>query len=221
MGLDCASKLDLTSAYKIYMRRDANQRPHYFAFGKNFYPKKAIRECGVAAMAGFVARGEVHPSGDSTTDYSDILAYLNEQIRTNKVRDILYDPAQATMLVQESEKFAMRKDLFVECRQLAVNLTPGIRELQEAVADGRFHTHCSTLLWTMRNLRCANRGMNFLQPIRLDRDHKIDSVVAVIMAMRSTALAPIGETTTTTAYRGLYHHAAIARQEGRPFSCRI
>lgn len=214
VGLDISSVLDLSSVYRVYMRRDEHKRPVFYAFGRNFLPAKRIQNPGVAAVTSFAARGEVVACGDSSIRQDDIEKYLLEDvIAKNKVRRVLYDPFQAAMLIGHVTEKTGKQDLCVETRQLGMVLTAGIKEMQAAVADGRFKTNDSCLLWCMRNLRCRTIGMNFLSPVRPDqRDRKIDSAVAVIMAFRDIALLPLDE----SGPKSYFLRCAELREQGKP-----
>ena len=87
-----------------------------------------------------------------------------------------------------------RGSVLLEVAQSAKYLTPGVLELQEAVADGRLHTNSKILIWALGNLRVKTVGAKMMQPARPDdRSKKIDAAVAAIMALRSLALKPLDE----------------------------
>jgi phage terminase large subunit-like protein len=198
LGVDVASTEDLSAIYHTHMRKNKEGLPVYYAFGRNFLPAKKIRESQVAALATMVARGEVISSGEGTTRQADISAYILDVVSKFKIRDCSYDPFQATGIVETVEDAIQKRDFMIKTAQTGKVLTPGIRLLADAIADGRFKTNDSCLLWCLRNVRCRTINMNWLQTVRPEkiggrRDQKIDSAAALIMSFVSIAVLQIGE----------------------------
>jgi phage terminase large subunit-like protein len=222
MGMDVASTQDLASIYKIFMRRDGKGRPIYFAFGRSFLPGRIVENSPAksTAISAGVARKEIFASGDSTTDQDDLTAYVLEQLGKFAVQSVNYDPFQAAGIVGTITKKTGKADLCVLCRQIGMVLTPGVKELLDAVASGRFKTSDSTLLWAMRNLRVRKVGMNFLQPCRPEkrRDLKVDPAIAVICAMRAAAVAPIDQAKSSNPTNDFWMKLVALRESGQPVS---
>ncbi|MGB7494059.1 MAG: terminase large subunit [Candidatus Acidiferrum sp.] len=190
VGCDLASRLDLASCYRIHSKR-IDGKVHHYAFGKNFLPETQ-RKANVAYPA-WEQRGELVFTPGTTTDQDVIETHLTGEMEKFQVREISFDPIQSSMLVTHLEK--KRTGSTVEVAQSAKYLTPGVLELQEAVASGRLHTNSQILIWCLGHLRCRTIGSNMLQPIRpADHSLKIDSAVACIMALRSIALVALDET---------------------------
>lgn len=188
-GLDLASRLDMCSAVRVHSRRGTDKKIHHYAFCKSWLPEPQ-RTTNVAYEQ-WASRGELVISGD-TADHDLIEEHLVAELEKFRVRDISFDPIQSAMLVTHMQK--RRANLMVEIAQSAKYLTPGVLELQDAVASGRLHTNSQVLIWALGNLRVRTIGTNMLQPTRPpDRARKIDAAVALIMALRSVALAPLDE----------------------------
>jgi phage terminase large subunit-like protein len=190
-GADLASRLDMCSVYRVHARRRADKKIHYYVFGKNFVPESARKGNNTSAYAEWEERKELVVTAGNTTDQDAIEAFLVDAMSRLKVRDISFDPLQSSMLMTHLEK---RGATTVDVAQSAKNLTPGVLELQEAVADGRLSTNSQVLVWALGNLKVRTIGSNMLQPIRpIDHAQKIDPAVALIMALRSVALTPFDE----------------------------
>jgi|HubBroStandDraft_1064217.scaffolds.fasta_scaffold1101825_2 phage terminase large subunit-like protein len=70
-------------------------------------------------------------------------------------------------------------------------MTPGLRLLQELVADGRLRTNSSLLIWALKNLRMATYGSSLMQPKRpTERSQKIDPAIALILCLNRIATQP-------------------------------
>ena len=219
MGVDLASTQDLSSVYKVFMKRDEKGRPVYYAFGRSFLPARVVDNGKSSAISTGIARKEIVASGDTTTDHDDIIAYLSEQLNRFRCQSVNYDPFQAMTIVNTLTKKTGKPDLFVLCRQIGMVLTPGVKELLDAVASGRFRTPDATLLWAFRNLRIRRIGLNFLQPCRPEkrRDLKVDPAIAVICAMRAAAVSPMDESKTNPTNERYLRLAAL-RASGNPIS---
>lgn len=196
-GLDLSRRLDLTSYVRLYSRREADGKTHYYAFNKNWIPEKTARESTVAAYASFISRGELVCQPGSTIDLDRVEEYLMQDIARHpdrKYRDISFDPMESGTLCNHLRKRTYREDLMVETPQSAKYMTPGAILLQSTVAAGQLHTNSSLLLWCLQNLHCKNYSSNLIQPIRNDdRTLKTDAATALLLAMRSVALTPLEE----------------------------
>ena len=194
-GLDCGSVQDFMSLYFVYMRK-IDGKEHYYAFGRNWLNKKAIHDSPVAMYRALWDSGEVIMAGEKVTSFEAVERFILDELITKlKVRSIAFDTTQARYLEERVKKQTGKDDLMIQMPQIAKSLTPGIKMLQGAIAEERFHTNSRALIWALQNIRCKPYNMNWLQPIRPERrEKKIDPAAAVIMAMSSAFLVPLDET---------------------------
>lgn len=189
MAADLASRLDLCSAVRVHTRR-IKGAIHYYVFVRNWLPE--ARRTATPAYAQWEVDGELLFTEGPTTDLDVVEAYIAWQLDKYAVRDISFDPVQASQMMGHFEK--KRKGLTLDVPQHAKNMTIGINELEAAVASGRLHTNSKVLIWALGNLRCKTIGSSLKQPVRPeDQLKKIDPAVALIMALRSTSMKPLDE----------------------------
>jgi phage terminase large subunit-like protein len=192
-GLDLASRLDLCSAVRVHARR-IDGKVHYYAFCRSWLPSGTVDASKNASYRGWAARGDLVVTPGTITDLDTVENFLLNEVSTYKVRDIGFDPLQSNQLVSHLKKKAPSSVVFAEVAQFAKYLTQGMQELEEVCADGRLHTSSAPLLWCLQNLRAKYVGMGLVYPCRpKDRVLKIDSAVALVMALRSVHVTPLDE----------------------------
>jgi len=189
MAADLAARIDLCSVVRLHAKRIAGVT-NYYAFVHNWLPE--ARRGASPAYAQWEADSELLFTQGPMTDLDIVEAYVTWQLDKFFVRDISFDAVQGSQMIGHLEK--RRAGIAIDVPQHAKNMTPGINELESAVASGRFHTNSRVLLWALANLRRKTVGLSLRQPVRPeDGTKKIDPAVALIMAMRSTALKGLDE----------------------------
>lgn len=194
VGMDLASRLDLCSVSRVHAKK-IDGKTHYYAFSKSWLPAATLLRSQNASYQGWLRQGWLTETPGSVTDLEIIECHVLELLNLYAVRDISFDPLQSNYLVSRLQKQTEKPDLFIEFGQFAKYFTPGMVELETAVADGRLHTNNPLLLWCLSNLRAKRTGANLVYPTRpKDIALKIDAAVAVVMALRSVAAIPLDET---------------------------
>jgi phage terminase large subunit-like protein len=195
VGMDLASRLDLCAVARVHSKK-IEDKTHYFAFVKAWLPAATLAKSQNASYQGWLRQGFLSETPGSVTDLEVIEAHIQELFGLYTVRDVSFDPLQSNYLITRLQKENPDKtDVFVEFGQYAKHFTPGMVELETAVADGRLHTNSPLLVWCLSNLRAKRGGNNLVYPSRpKDIALKIDAAVALAMALRSTATTPLDET---------------------------
>lgn len=190
VAADLASRLDLCAVIRLHSRR-IDGKVHYYAFCKCWLPE--ARRTATPGYAQWEADGELEFTDSPTTDLDVVEEYVFSLMDGFVVRDVSFDPIQASQMMTHLER--RKAGITLEIAQSAKNMTPGLNELEAAVADGRLHTNSRILLWALANLRWKEIGSSFRQPVRPeDISKKIDPAVALTMALRSAALKGLDET---------------------------
>jgi phage terminase large subunit-like protein len=199
-GVDIASKLDLCSLVKVHTQR-LDGKTHFYVFNTSWLPSQAVANSSVAALRTWAETGQLIVTQGAVTSQDDVEEEIFQQWKKCKARDMNYDPAQATMLMTHLRNRTEAYDSFIEVTQFARNMTDGMNLLAEIVADGRLHTNSPIMLWCLGNLRAQHGGLHFVWPVRpKDRMLKIDSAVALIMALKSIVACPLDEAENESVY---------------------
>jgi phage terminase large subunit-like protein len=201
LGMDLASRLDLTAVVRIHAKR-VNDALHYYAFCKAWLPADTILRSKNASYQGWLSGGYLTETPGSIVDLSYVEDQVSEVLGKYRVRNIIFDPLQSNLLVTRLQKNKPEhKDVWVEMTQSGKYFTPGMLLLEELIADGRFHTNSPLLMWCLANLRCKKGVTNLLFPTRpKDETQKIDAGVATIMALTACSNTPLDESLTKSVY---------------------
>jgi phage terminase large subunit-like protein len=201
IGMDLASRLDLTAVAKLHAKT-VDDELHYYCFVKAWLPSETVALSRNAQYAGWVKGGILTETPGSIVDLSYVEEYVNEILLGHNVRQVTFDPLQSNLLITRLQKIHPDKEnVFVEMTQSAKYFTPGMLLLEELVADGRFHTNSPLLTWCLANLRCKKGFGNLMFPVRPKNvEQKIDGAIAAIMALLACSTTPLTESTTSSVY---------------------
>jgi phage terminase large subunit-like protein len=201
VGMDLASRLDLTAVVRIHAKR-VNNELHYYAFCKAWLPADTIVRSKNASYQGWLSGGYLTETPGSIVDLSYVEDYVSDVLGKYRVRNIIFDPLQSNLLVTRLQKNKPEhKDVWVEMTQSGKYFTPGMLLLEELVADGRFHTNSPLLMWCLANLRCKRGVTNLLFPTRpKDETQKVDAGVATIMGLTACSNTALDESLTASPY---------------------
>jgi phage terminase large subunit-like protein len=186
VGLDLASKLDLLSAVRLHWRDIANKETgrnerHYYVFHQSWLPEEAIADSINAHLYnGWVIEGQIIAVPGATNDYDIIEDWIRDSARRFHVAEIAHDQYNATSLVNHLQPEGL---VMVEVPQKTIFLSPAMRELEAAVADGRFHHNDPLLTWAISNVVAHADKNDNLFPNKETKDNKIDPATALLMAM--------------------------------------
>jgi phage terminase large subunit-like protein len=189
-GMDLASRKDLSTVVKVFMRRDG-KKPHYYAFTKAWIPEKTMKESSNSQYRGWEQAGHLLVTPGSRTDLDVVETAVIEDSKLFKIRDVLYDPFQANMLAGHLEKAGI---ICPEIPQFAKYMTVGMRFLDDIVAGGQLHFNSPLLRWCLLNLQARYGGTSMVWPVRpKNLELKIDAAVALLFALHSVAMSPLDE----------------------------
>jgi phage terminase large subunit-like protein len=202
VGIDMASKIDLTPMMRVFTRMQKNAKnedeAHYYAFGRYYLPEDAIAESANSQYSGWVNSGLLVPTPGNITDYDYLELDLKEWASTFQISEVAYDPFQAT---QFSTRMSAEGFTMVEMRPTVLNFSEPMKELEALVLSGRFHHDGDPVLaWAVSNVVCHLDKKDNIYPTKERPENKIDPVVALIMAL---ARAILGSGTSVYETRGL------------------
>ncbi len=187
IGLDLASKLDLLSAVRLHWKDIVNDKTgrnerHYYAFHKSWLPADAIANSTNSALyAGWVIEDHLTSVDGATNDYDAVEDWIRENAQRFQVQEVAHDQYNATSIVNHLQPEGIT---MVEVPQKTIFLSPAMKELEAAVADGRFHFNGDPLLtWAVSNVVAHPDKNDNLFPNKQTQENKIDPCTALLIAM--------------------------------------
>lgn len=207
IGLDLSSKIDLSAAVKIFVRKlptpirnpetgetSLQELDHYYAFGRYYVPEERVLEPEKKHYAGWVAEGFLIQTGGAVIDHNRIELDLVDDSEKYQLEEVGFDPYGATQLVSNLQ------DLHgidtVEIPQGVKHLSDPMKWVEAMVLAGRFHHDGNPVFtWAVANVTARVDGNENVYPRKERPENMIDPAVAAIMAM---ARAMVGESRWTT-----------------------
>jgi len=201
VGMDLASRLDLTAVVRLHAKHIDGQL-HYYAFCKAWLPAETLARAKNASYQGWAKNGFLFETPGNIVDLSYVEEHIAATLDKYITRAIVFDPLQSNLLVTRLQKQKPEtQEVWIEMTQSGKYFTPGMLLLEELVADGRFHTNSPLLLWCLSNLRCKKGVTNLLFPTRpKDEAQKIDAAVATVMALTACSNTSLAESMTASVY---------------------
>jgi phage terminase large subunit-like protein len=181
IGLDLASKIDITAMVLLFKRFD-----QYVLFGYYFLPGDTIEESSNSQYAGWAASNNLISTSGNCVDYTVIEDRLKNFVSKYNVKEIAYDPGFAWDFNQRM--FAAGLPM-VEVRPSIMNYSEPMKEFEAAILSGRLrHDGNPVATWMVSNVVCHRDAKDNIYPRKEREENKIDGVVAAVAAM-SRALA--------------------------------
>lgn len=208
VGLDLASKVDLAAKARIWRKvRQPDPAPesadvtteaappkpiiHYYLTVDSFLPEAAIGDQRNASYAGWEIEGWLKTTPGDVLDFGAVKEAVQQDARDYAVREIAFDPWQATQLAQEltAEGLAM-----VEVRPSVQNFSAPMKELDALMREGRLHHDGNPVLrWMVSNVTAKEDFAGNIYPRKEKPENKIDGVVATLMALNRALVQPLPE----------------------------
>jgi phage terminase large subunit-like protein len=189
LGIDMATKLDLTAAVPVF-RREIDGKIHFYAISPRFWvPEETVlsTEPRHRRMAeryqNFVNQGFLTSTDGAEIDSREIFESILSLRETVGVEVSAIDPFGA---VNISHWLAEEELNPVTIQQRFSTLSDPMRELEAAIAAGRFHHDGNPILtWCMSNVigRYLPGSDDVIRPIKQGDENKIDGAVALIMGI--------------------------------------
>ena len=195
IGLDLASKVDIAAKAKIF-HRDGR----FNVFLSYYLPEAAVEDGRNSQYSGWARRGLLTVTPGNVTDFDQIEAELVADASRFEVREVPFDPFQATQL---SSHLIAQGLSMVEMRPTVLNFSEPMKQLEALVLQRRLvHDGDPILAWMISNVVCHRDAKDNIYPRKEREENKIDGVVALIMALgRQMAHDSMSNTVIDTDYR--------------------
>jgi phage terminase large subunit-like protein len=196
---DLSTKRDFTCRAIVFRKRQAG-KDHYYVFVRFYLPQAQVDREDAPHYKEWAAAGAMRVHEGATVDFEEIEEQTVEDVKTFHAAEFAFDPWNAAALGQAVGK--RTKAEIVEVPQNPKYMSPAMKELDAAIADGRIHHDGNPILeWMMGNVMAREDvNENVLPRKEAGREeNKIDGAVAVIMGVgRARFAGP-----QTIAYSGL------------------
>lgn len=190
-GLDLASKLDICSMVKLFARTEADGKLHYYCFSRHYLPEETIFDSDQKNTKLYQrwintpwenSDGSALKATDGAeVDFGEVADEVLSLADRFMVREVPHDPWNSAQLAQQLNESGV---MAVKIPQTTVHLSPGMKEIESALAAGRFHHDGNPVLtWMISNVSAKEDAKGNVFPRKEKRDQKIDGAIALIMAV--------------------------------------
>lgn len=176
LGLDLASKVDIADKVRMFKRGGV-----YYFFAEHYLPERAVEMSVNSQYDGWRRDGWLTVTEGEVTDYDVIEDGVREDCTRYGVRDVAFDPFQATQL---SGHLLAEGVPMIEVRPTVLNFSEPMKQLEALVLAGKVrHNGDPVLAWMVSNTVCHRDAKDNIYPRKERPENKIDGVVAMIMCL--------------------------------------
>jgi phage terminase large subunit-like protein len=184
-GLDLASTSDLTALCWLFPDLAAG----YDAIWRFWTPQANVRKLDdrtAGAATSWVKLGYLRLTPGEVTDYAYVRDQIVRDLATFKVRELAYDPWNATQLVTDLQSDGAP---MVTVRQGFASLSPPMKQLSRLLLQGTAekpkmrHGANPVMRWMVDNVAVAQDPSGNVKPDRARSADKIDGVSALVTAL--------------------------------------
>jgi phage terminase large subunit-like protein len=183
VGIDLASKVDLASMAVVF-----DVGGTWKTFVRRYLPEDSLAEHPNKQFQAWADAGLITLTPGPVTDYDFIEEDLRTLARHHRVREIGYDPYQATQFAGhlQQEGFTV-----VEVRPTVLNFSEPMKELEARTRNQTFeYSGDPCLTWQFGNVVASLDAKDNVYPRKEREDNKIDDVVAILMAANRLKAQP-------------------------------
>jgi phage terminase large subunit-like protein len=188
-AIDIASNVDIAARARVFRRAvlettksgEQELRTHYYVFGRFYIPEEVVEDSDNSQYAGWVESGHLIATEGNVIDQNEIQDDLRADKDVYQIREIAYDPFQATKFALElqGEGFTM-----VEMGATVKNFSAPMKSIEALVRSGRLHhTGDPAFAWMISNIVAHVDKKDNVFPNKRTEKQKIDGGVALIMAV--------------------------------------
>ena len=175
IGMDLASRVDIAAIEILIPVGD-----DYVRFGKYYLPESAV-ENGNEMYTAWMREGWMTVTDGEIIDFNIIKEDILELCSQFEVRELAYDPFQATMLITElmSEGVPV-----VEMRPTVLNFSEPMKSLDALIRAKKIkHNGDPVAEWMISNVVAKEDAKENVYPRKERAENKIDMTIALLMAL--------------------------------------
>jgi phage terminase large subunit-like protein len=196
LGLDLAGTSAFTAKTRLFFRDLPHADPllaaqgetqrHYYAFVSYWLNRRAIEASSTDAYTNWVDGGWVEVAGQDVTDFTPAKNEIVEDLQRFSIPEIRCDPHLINQLVTLVEDDAPHAP-FIELPQRTQYLSPAMKEMNNAILEGRFHHDGNPVFaWNVGNVEAKEDANENVFPLKSGgkaSTNYIDGVSATINAI--------------------------------------
>lgn len=187
VGLDAASKVDMTSMVAVFRHEEG-----FACFAKSYIPEETVALPQNAHYRKWQSKGWLTATPGARVDFTVIEDDLRAWGDKFNVQELAFDPKELNDFINRVGLWASFER--VEVTQGAALISEPMKELEALIATGKIrHNGDPVLTWMASNvIRKELRGggpVKYYYPTKAKPENKIDGMVALIMALSRAMLA--------------------------------
>ena len=205
IAVDLASTEDIACAAKLFPPEEENQ-PYIFL--PDFWlPEERLQEKIAEWRAPYDVwsrEGFIRTTDGNVIDYDAIGEQVLRDCERYSVREITFDPWNATQFANDLQKAGIPNDKLMKFPQTMATLAEPTKRLLEVLIPNRTIAHLGNpvLTWMASNLLVKEDNNGNKRPVKGKGRGKIDGMVALIMAL-GRAIASPGDGASVYETRGI------------------
>ena len=181
-ALDLASKIDVAALVLLFPPVEGD--PHWHVHSRFYLPEDAVEEKAASNYSHYDAwakQGLITLTPGAVIDYDEIMDDLREISTRFDVKEVPFDPWQATQLATIMLKEGAP---MVEMGATVRNFSEPMKQLEALVLSGLLaHGNNPVLDWMASNVTAKLDKKDNIYPTKDLPENKIDGIVALIMAI--------------------------------------
>lgn len=197
-GLDLASTSDITAFVLVFPDPDGG----FTILPRFWLPEAAVRKRSRADGVRYdtwVAAGLIRQTSGDWCDYTALEADIRADAERFNIRQVNYDPKEASMLSQKLLEAGVAMTPFV---QSFANYNESVKLFEQLIGEKRLrHGGNQVLQWMADNVALDRNVAQLRMPSKKRSQDKIDGIVASIMGLAGAMMSDSGESVYNT--RGL------------------
>jgi phage terminase large subunit-like protein len=191
-GLDLSSASDLTALVLIGQKDGKWQTHPTFWLPQDSLLEKAAQDH--APYDRWYQEGFLQLSPGKSISYEHVAHHLRQIFKRYSIAKIGFDrwkfPVLREWLLRTGFTEQMIRDHFVEFGQGMQSMTPAMRDLEQAILDGKLVHNSPALSMNMAHVVITTDDAGNRKPSKRKSTHRIDGAVALIMAIGTAAMQP-------------------------------
>ena len=188
LAIDLATRVDMAAMAQVFYRVEDDGKTHYYLFPTFYLPEGALVGAKNAdRYSGWANQGLLELVDGDEIDFNEIQETIvgsdehEGLVSRYQINEVAYDPWQATQLAQNIQATGATT---VEFRNTVQNMSPAMREIEGAIASGRFHhANHPILTWMASNVVAKEDAKENIYPRKERPENKIDGMISAIMAV--------------------------------------
>ncbi len=177
LGMDLASKIDLTALELLFPEPDGT----FARFGLYYLPEETVNAPENQHYRAWHIAGHLNVTPGNQTDYFQVLDDIKALAERFEIREIAYDPHNASMLVTALQDEGLP---LVSFGPTVLNFSEPMKQVEALIRDRKMrHDGDPVMTWAMSNVVAKLDRKDNIYPNKERPENKIDPFIALCAAM--------------------------------------